>query len=65
MCRRRSVVTVLSITPSGDFEDSRMSKLPDFSKARLPVVGDVMLDRHLFGEVNRILPEAPDPIVKV
>lgn len=65
MCRRRSVVTVLSITPSGDFEDSRMSKLPDFSKARLLVVGDVMLDRYWFGEVNRISPEAPVPIVKV
>ena len=65
MCRRRSVVTVLSITPSGDFEDSPMSKLPDFSKARLLVVGDVMLDRYWFGEVNRISPEAPVPIVKV
>lgn len=65
MCRRRSVVTVLSITPSGDFEDSRMSKLPDFSKARLLVVGDVMLDRYWFGAVNRISPEAPVPIVKV
>ena len=42
-----------------------MSKLPDFSKARLLVVGDVMLDRYWFGEVNRISPEAPVPIVKV
>ena len=42
-----------------------MSKLPDFFKARLLVVGDVMLDRYWFGEVNRISPEAPVPIVKV
>jgi rfaE bifunctional protein kinase chain/domain len=42
-----------------------MSKLPDFSKARLLVVGDVMLDRYWFGAVNRISPEAPVPIVKV
>jgi rfaE bifunctional protein kinase chain/domain len=42
-----------------------MKKLPDFSKARLLVVGDVMLDRYWFGEVNRISPEAPVPIVKV
>jgi rfaE bifunctional protein kinase chain/domain len=42
-----------------------MRKLPDFSKARLLVVGDVMLDRYWFGEVNRISPEAPVPIVKV
>jgi rfaE bifunctional protein kinase chain/domain len=34
-------------------------------KARLLVVGDVMLDRYWFGEVGRISPEAPVPIVKV
>jgi rfaE bifunctional protein kinase chain/domain len=39
--------------------------LPDTSKARLLVVGDVMLDRYWFGEVNRISPEAPVPVVKI
>ncbi len=39
--------------------------LPDFSKARLLVVGDVMLDRYWFGEVSRISPEAPVPVVKI
>jgi D-glycero-beta-D-manno-heptose-7-phosphate kinase len=34
-------------------------------RARLLVVGDVMLDRYWFGEVNRISPEAPVPVVKV
>lgn len=34
-------------------------------RARVLVVGDVMLDRYWFGEVNRISPEAPVPIVKV
>jgi len=34
-------------------------------KARLLVVGDVMLDRYWFGEVGRISPEAPVPIVKI
>src|ERR1700741_1490144 len=29
------------------------------------VVGDVMLDRYWFGEVARISPEAPVPVVKV
>jgi rfaE bifunctional protein kinase chain/domain len=42
-----------------------MIKLPDFSLARLLVVGDVMLDRYWFGEVDRISPEAPVPVVKV
>ena len=39
--------------------------LPDLSKARLLVVGDVMLDRYWFGEVSRISPEAPVPVVKI
>ncbi|MFO1346691.1 MAG: D-glycero-beta-D-manno-heptose-7-phosphate kinase [Rhodocyclaceae bacterium] len=39
--------------------------LPDLSAARLLVVGDVMLDRYWFGDVSRISPEAPVPVVKV
>jgi len=39
--------------------------LSDLSKARILVVGDVMLDRYWFGEVSRISPEAPVPVVKV
>jgi D-glycero-beta-D-manno-heptose-7-phosphate kinase len=35
------------------------------AKARLLVVGDVMLDRYWFGEVERISPEAPVPVVKI
>ena len=35
------------------------------TKARVLVVGDVMLDRYWFGEVGRVSPEAPVPIVKV
>ncbi len=37
----------------------------ELHKARILVVGDVMLDRYWFGEVSRISPEAPVPIVKV
>ena len=33
--------------------------------ARVLVVGDVMLDRYWFGEVSRISPEAPVPVVHV
>lgn len=40
-------------------------RLPDTSRARVLVVGDVMLDRYWFGEVSRISPEAPVPVVKV
>ncbi|MBR7799972.1 D-glycero-beta-D-manno-heptose-7-phosphate kinase [Undibacterium sp. FT137W] len=35
------------------------------SQKRILVAGDVMLDRYWFGEVNRISPEAPVPIVRV
>ena len=36
-----------------------------FSRARVLIVGDVMLDRYWFGDVNRISPEAPVPVVHV
>jgi D-beta-D-heptose 7-phosphate kinase / D-beta-D-heptose 1-phosphate adenosyltransferase len=39
--------------------------LPDFSQANVLVIGDVMLDRYWFGDVGRISPEAPVPVVKV
>lgn len=34
-------------------------------KKQILIAGDVMLDRYWFGEVNRISPEAPVPIVRV
>ncbi len=37
----------------------------NLAKKRILVAGDVMLDRYWFGEVNRISPEAPVPIVRV
>jgi rfaE bifunctional protein kinase chain/domain len=39
--------------------------LPDLSNVRLLIVGDVMLDRYWFGDVSRISPEAPVPVVKI
>jgi bifunctional ADP-heptose synthase (sugar kinase/adenylyltransferase) len=39
--------------------------LPDMRRVRVLVVGDVMLDRYWFGDVNRISPEAPVPVVLV
>jgi len=34
-----------------------------FGSARILVVGDLMLDRYLWGDVRRISPEAPVPVV--
>lgn len=42
-----------------------MKALPNFDHARVLVVGDVMLDRYWFGDVERISPEAPVPVLKV
>ena len=40
-------------------------KVPDFSKARVLVAGDVMLDRYWSGSSSRISPEAPVPVVNI
>ncbi len=39
--------------------------LDGFHSARVLVVGDVMLDRFVYGSVERISPEAPIPVVHV
>ena len=42
-----------------------MLKIPDFSKTKIFVMGDVMLDRYLFGSTDRVSPEAPVPVVRI
>ena len=39
--------------------------LAGFSRLRLLVVGDAMLDEYLWGDVDRVSPEAPVPVVHV
>jgi len=43
------------------------TKVPQqqLAKARVLVVGDVMLDRYWYGAVDRISPEAPVPVVRI
>ncbi|MET3132196.1 rfaE bifunctional protein kinase chain/domain [Oxalobacteraceae bacterium GrIS 1.11] len=41
------------------------TRAPQLDQVRLLVVGDVMLDRYWFGDVSRISPEAPVPIVRI
>jgi len=36
-----------------------MLRIPEFGNCHILVIGDLMLDRYLWGEVNRISPEAP------
>ncbi len=39
--------------------------IADWAGKRVLVVGDVMLDEYIWGEVERISPEAPVPVVRV
>ena len=39
--------------------------LDDFSKVKIAVVGDIMLDSYIYGAVERISPVAPVPVVRV
>src|SRR5215831_18500802 len=49
------------VSASAAFADYRAA----VRAARVLVVGDVMLDRYWFGEVERISPEAPVPVVRI
>ena len=39
--------------------------LKDITKLRILVVGDVMLDRYIWGDATRISPEAPVPVIDI
>ncbi|MFI5400078.1 MAG: D-glycero-beta-D-manno-heptose-7-phosphate kinase [SAR324 cluster bacterium] len=41
--------------------DAALARLPN---TRVLVIGDVMVDRYIWGEVDRISPEAPVPVVR-
>ena len=44
-----------------DFE----KRLPDLGKQTILCIGDVMLDEFIYGDVSRISPEAPAPVIAV
>ncbi len=39
--------------------------IKNFTKKSVLVIGDCMLDKYLYGQVTRISPEAPVPVVKI
>jgi rfaE bifunctional protein kinase chain/domain len=39
--------------------------LREFKKKKILIIGDLILDRYIWGKVNRISPEAPVPVVEV
>src|SRR5262245_23473277 len=50
--------------PTFDLEALRRT-VERFAGRRILVLGDLMLDRYLWGRVDRISPEAPVPVVEV
>lgn len=47
-------------------ERAKLEKiLNGFSKTKILVVGDIMMDRFIWGKVSRISPEAPVPVVAI
>jgi len=49
-----------------ELDRARLERLVDaFVRLRLLVVGDVVLDEYLWGDVDRVSPEAPVPVVHV
>ncbi len=42
-----------------------MTDLKKLSQSKILIIGDIILDQYIWGDVSRISPEAPVPIVKV
>ena len=36
----------------------------EFNSKKVLVIGDAMIDAYMFGEINRMSPEAPVPVLK-
>lgn len=53
------------VRTDGTLPDARLPDAAQIAEARILVAGDVMLDRYWFGEVSRISPEAPIPVVRI
>src|SRR5689334_21399875 len=65
--RMKKAVGKRGVFKAGEKGEPNTSVILDpssFKGARVLVVGDVMLDRYWYGDVNRISPEAPVPVVK-
>lgn len=41
------------------------SKIADFRNKKILLIGDVMLDRYIYGRCDRISPEAPVPVINI
>jgi len=48
-----------------DSSNRLLNLLDRFATARIAVLGDLMLDQYLYGDTDRISPEAPVPILRI
>ncbi|MBW1803547.1 MAG: D-glycero-beta-D-manno-heptose-7-phosphate kinase, partial [Deltaproteobacteria bacterium] len=49
-----------------NYDGSLLKKHIDrFPRARVVVIGDIIMDEYIWGDVSRISPEAPVPVVEV
>lgn len=64
----------VTTTPKGMNADSPVPSFPsrklqaylqEFSRARILVIGDLIIDHYIWGKVHRVSPEAPVPVVHV
>lgn len=53
------------MTPDNGFPDLLREAMAGFSRRRILVVGDAILDEYVYGDCGRISPEAPVPVVRV
>ncbi len=63
--RRASPGNFIKVAPPRSREERLRSIIHSFGKRKILVIGDVGIDRYVSGEVERISPEAPVPIVFV
>jgi len=57
-------MTVSSTDPAADVT-AELDAIERFETARVVCLGDIMLDRYVYGRVDRISPEAPIPVIAV
>jgi D-beta-D-heptose 7-phosphate kinase / D-beta-D-heptose 1-phosphate adenosyltransferase len=50
--------------PRAQSHNQKVLRLPEAKPLRVVVAGEVILDRYVWGEVERVSPEAPIPIVR-
>ncbi|MEK6554613.1 MAG: D-glycero-beta-D-manno-heptose-7-phosphate kinase, partial [Bdellovibrionota bacterium] len=65
MAQTSALTTTLTVAEIRQKNTQALQSLHQLKNKAILVVGDVGLDEYLWGEVRRISPEAPVPVVEV